>query len=150
MLSPLSPMSPNTFSQQYSETPDMQHLQLSNDQLVRRNSMCLCSPPTKDGLYSGSLAAEILNTGSSDNINHYSKAKSILSNLKEMADRYSNSDFASCDSSFSSGPDSEDGFQSMDRRKKSRKHRLSISPNKEDTLMKKPNTAWSPNPGDSL
>ena len=38
---PVSPMSPNTFSQEYSETPDIQHLQLSSEELDRRNSMGL-------------------------------------------------------------------------------------------------------------
>ena len=134
----VSPMSPNTFTQQYSETPDIQHLHLSNQELVRRNSMCLRSPPA------GSLADEIL---SSDPKSNYSKAKSILSSLKDMADRYS--DFASCDSSLGDTDTeavditNEVGFQYQGRKKKSKKHRLSPSPTK-DFFLKRPNTASSP------
>ena len=62
--SPLSPMSPATFSQQYSETPDILNLQLTNDDhdLVRRNSLSLRSPPA--GRYSalGNQAKIILTT----------------------------------------------------------------------------------------
>ena len=135
---PVSPMTPNTFTQQYSETPDIPHLHLSNQELVRRNSMCLRSPPA------GSLADEIL---SSDPKSRYAKAKSILSNLKDMADRYS--DFASCDSSLggtdteAADVDTEVGFLYQGRKKKSRKHKLSPSPNR-DFFLKKPNTASSP------
>ena len=99
--SPVSPMSPNTFSQQYSETPDIQHLQLSNEQLVRRNSLSLRSPPF------GSIADEVLNTpqlGSNTGTGitshqHYNMARNILSNLKEMTERFS--DFASFESGVS-------------------------------------------------
>ena len=89
----VSPMSPNTFTQQYSETPDMLHLQLSNDDLVRRNSLSLRSPPA------GSLAAEILTTGTATSDQHYAQANRIQSSLKEMSERYS--DFGSCYSSSS-------------------------------------------------
>ena len=132
----LSPMSPNTFSLAYSETPDILHLQLSNDALVRRNSLSLRSPPP------GSLADEILSTGE---IHTYNKANRILSNLKEMTERYS--DFASADSaSFSDdsdGGENQDGFKTQNKRKKARKHRLSITPPR-DFFLKKPNTATSP------
>ena len=100
--------------------------------------MCLRSPPV------GSLADEIL---SSDPESNYSRAKSILSSLKDMADRYS--DFASCDSSLgetdteAANIDTEAGFQHQGRKKKSRKHKLSPSPNR-DFFMKKPNTSSSP------
>ena len=139
MPSPLSPMSPTTFSQQYSETPDILHLQLTNDQLVRRNSLSLRSPPA------GSLAKEILSAVPSSQDHPYDKAKSILSNLREMTERFS--DFASADSaSFSEDSDEgrdKDGFRVQDKRKKSRKHRLSITPPR-DFFLKKPNTAVSP------
>ena len=135
----LSPMSPNTFSLEYSETPDILHLQLSNDALVRRNSLSLRSPPP------GSLASEILSTGLSSEIHPYNKAKGILSNLKAMTERYS--DFASADSaSFSDDSDGgkdQDGFKTQNKRKKARKHRLSITPTR-DFFLKKPNTATSP------
>ena len=127
-------MSPNTFSQQYSETPDMLHLQLSNDQLVRRNSLSLRSPPP------GSIADEILNEDTANSDQHYAHAKTILSNLKEMSERYS--DFASCYSS-SSGDEAVDGFKTHGRRKKGKKHKLSISPGRE-YFLKKPNMAASP------
>ena len=137
--SPLSPMSPATFSQQYSETPDILNLQLTNDDLVRRNSLSLRSPPA------GSLAREILSTGESSQDHPYNKAKSILSNLREMTERLS--DFASADSaSFSDDSDGgtdKDGFRVQDERKKSRKHKLSITPTR-DFFLKRTNTACSP------
>ena len=123
---PLSPMTPNTFSQQYSETPDMDYLQLSNLDLVRRNSLSLRSPPP------GSLAADILNTGSENE--HYSKARSIISNIKDITERFS--DFVTCES-FSEDTDNpekivEDGFQTRSRKKKNkRKQKFSPSPSKE-------------------
>ena len=136
---PLSPMSPTTFSQQYSETPDILHLQLTNDQLVRRNSLSLRSPPA------GSLANEILSAAQSSQDHPYDKAKSILSNLRELTERFS--DFASADSaSFSDDSDvgrDKDSFRVQDKRKKSRKHKLSITPTR-DFFLKKPNTAVSP------
>ena len=145
LLSPI--MSPNTFSQQYSETPDIPHLQLSNDQLVRRNSVSLRSPPQGFGPFKGSLADELLRPGIANPGLHYENARTLLSNLKEMTERFS--DFASCDSSFS-GDDSDistendnDGFKTQGRRKKTLKHRLSISPDR-DSIMKKPNMASSP------
>ena len=130
----VSPMSPNTFTQQYSETPDLQHLQLTNDQLIRRNSLSLRSPPP------GSLAADILNTGAGavTSDQHYAQAKSILSNLRLMSERYS--DFGSCHSSSS---EVDEDFKTVDRKKKSRKHKLSITPEKE-YFLKKPNLASSP------
>ena len=132
----VSPMSPNTFSQQYSETPDMLHLQLSNDHLVRRNSLSLCSPPP------GSLAADILGTGTASSDQHYVQAKNILSNLREMSERYS--DFGSCYSSSSGGEAAVgDDFKTAGRKKKSRKHKLSITPGKE-FFLKKPHMAPSP------
>ena len=134
---PLSPMTPNTFSQQSSETPDMDYLQLSNVDLVRRNSLSLRSPPP------GSLAADILNTGSENE--HYSKARSIISNIKEISERFS--DFASCES-FSEDTDNtekivEDGFQTQSRKKKNkRKQKFSPSPSKD--IFKRLNNRSSP------
>jgi hypothetical protein len=130
----VSPMSPNTFSQQYSETPDLLHLELSNDHLVRRNSLSLRSPPP------GSLADEILNHDTANSDQHYAQAKSILTNLKEMSERYS--DFGSCYSS-SSGDEAADGFKTYSKKKKGKKHKLSISPGRE-YFLKKPNLATSP------
>lgn len=119
------------------ETPDCLHMQLSNEQLVRRNSVSLRSPPA------GSIADEILSTADTNPAQHYAKAKNILSGLKEMTDRFT-ADFASCNSS-SSGADSEDdqkGFKSQGR-KKGKKHRLSITPTRE-SFLKKQNTTSSP------
>jgi hypothetical protein len=131
----VSPMSPNTFTQQYSETPDMLHLQFSsNDQLIRRNSLSLRSPPA------GSLAAEILSTGTATSDQHYAQAESILSDLKNMSERYT--DFGSCYSS-SDGAD-DDGFKAPGRKKKAKKHKLSITPPGREYFMKKPNLASSP------
>ena len=113
----------------------MLHLQLSNDELVRRNSLSLRSPPA------GSLAAEILTTGTATSDQHYAQANRILSSLKEMSERYS--DFGSCYSSSSGGEaGADDGFMTH-KRKKARKHKLSITPGKE-FFLKKPNMAPSP------
>ena len=98
------------------------------------NSLSLRSPPA------GSLADEILNMHTANTDQHYAHAKSILSNLKEMSERYS--DFASCYSS-SSGDEAVDGFKTHDKRKKGKKHKLSISPGRE-YFLKKPNMAASP------
>ena len=134
---PVSPMSPNTFSEQYSETPDIAHLHMSAQELVRRNSLSLRSPPP------GSLADEILSTGV--NGDTYAKAKSILTNLKEMADKYS--DFASCDSSLGESEiEVDDGFKMQIKKKKSRKHKLSPSPDNsiKKLFLKKANKVSSP------
>jgi hypothetical protein len=112
----------------------MLHLQLSNDMLVRRNSLSLRSPPA------GSLADEILNQDTAISDQYYANAKNILSNLKEMSERYS--DFGSCHSS-SSEASADDGFKTLGRKKKSRKHKLSITPGKE-YFLKKPHLASSP------
>jgi hypothetical protein len=86
-----------------------------------------------------------MSTGTANSDQHYARAKSILSNLKEMSERYS--DFGSCYSS-SSGADSEaavdDGLKTHGRRKKARKHKLSISPLGKEYFLKKPNLASSP------
>ena len=116
----------------------MFHLQLSNDALVRRNSISLRSPPA------GSLAGEILSSGTANTDQLYAQSKNILSNLKEMSERYS--DFASCHSSSSGGEGAvDDGFKSLGRKKKkARKHRLSVSPPGIEYFLKKPNLALSP------
>ena len=114
----------------------MLHLQLSNDELVRRNSLSLRSPPA------GSLAAEILTTGTATSDQHYAQANRILSSLKEMSERYS--DFGSCHSSSDGGEAAEDDvFTTHARKKKGRKHKLSTTPGKE-YFLKKPNLASSP------
>ena len=77
----VSPMTPDTFANQYSETPDINYLHLSNEALARRNSLSLRTPPH------GSLANELINTP--DPSQNYSKVKSMLSDLKEMADKFS-------------------------------------------------------------
>ena len=142
----LSPMTPNTFSQNYSETPDINLL--SDEDLVRRNSLSLRSPPP------GSLASDILSTGTENR--HYTEAKTILTNLKEMADRFS--DFASCqsfsdDTDSSSEKKSVDGFQLQNRKKRNKrnglKHKLSPSPTK-DLPVKKQNRGNSPDSKPSL
>ena len=97
------------------------------------NSLSLRSPPA------GSLADEILNMDTASSDHHYAQAKSILSNLKDMSERYS--DFGSCYSS-SDGAD-DDGFKAPGRKKKSKKHKLSITPGKE-YFLKKPHLASSP------
>ena len=113
----------------------MLHLQFSsNDQLIRRNSLSLRSPPA------GSLAAEILSTGTATSDQHYAQAESILSDLKNMSERYT--DFGSCYSS-SDGAD-DDGFKAPGRKKKAQKHKLSITPPGREYFMKKPNLASSP------
>ena len=53
---PVSPMTPNTFSQHYSETPDFNLQQVTGEDLARRNSLSLRSPPL------GSVAAELINS----------------------------------------------------------------------------------------
>ena len=143
MPSALSPMSPNTFTQNYSETPDLAYLQLSNNDLVRRNSLSLRTPPH------GSIADEILNSENVDK--HYSQAKNILSNLREISERFS--DFASCesltdDSDKETTKSNADGFQKQGRRHKRKKDKLSPSPPK-DYFLKKQNTNCSPDIGRS-
>ena len=140
---PLSPLSPNTFSQDINtigarsiipDTPDVLHMQLSNDQLVRRHSLSLRSPPA------GSVAEEILGTATANQVHHYAKARTILSGLKEMSERFlTQSDLSS------SGTDSDDrGYKVQKiKNKKSAKHRLSVSP-KSESCVKKQNTAASP------
>ena len=80
---------------------------------------------------------------------HYLKAKGILSDLKDMADKYS--DFASC-KSFSDDTDTssaqlgdDDGFQTQRRKKnrKKRKQKFSPSPSKE-IFVKRQNNSSSP------
>ena len=142
---PLSPVIPNSFSQQINdigpksiipETPDVHHMQLSNEQLVRRHSLSLRSPPA------GSVAHEILDTVTPKPAHHYAKAKNILSGLKEMTEKFS--DFASCQSDSSQSElDDQSGYKTQGRNKKSGKHKLSpTSP--RDSFLKKQNTAPSP------
>ena len=126
-------MSPNTFCQQYSETPDVNLQLLSNMDLVRRNSLSLRTPSPH-----GSLADEVLNSEHENQ--HLSKVKSILGNIKDMDERFS--DFATCESlSDESETDREtnNGFQYQKRKKKTKKHKLSPSPTK-DFFVKKPKT----------
>ena len=92
----------------------------------------------------GSLAEEILNTEESSE--NYSKVRDMLTNLKEMADRFS--DFASCES-LSEDYDSVEkinsdaSFQTQGRKRRSKKHKLSPSPNKQ-YFVKRQNIAPSP------
>ena len=78
---------------------------------------------------------------------HLSKVKSIIDNLKEMADQFTCSDFASCES-FSDETETEKitnkDFKLQGRKKKRKKEKLSPSPTKE-LFMKKPNLGNSPN-----
>ena len=133
----LSPMSPNTFSQQYSETPDLHLQHCSNEVLARRNSLSLCNrtPPP------GSMADELLNSEKEGH--HLTKVKSMLSDIKDMAERFS--DFASCESlSDGNETDKYDGFQ-LHGRKKRKKQKMSPTPTK-DYFLKKPNLGPSPSP----
>ena len=93
----------------------------ASSKLVRRNSPSLRSP------LEGSLAAEMLSTGTASSDHYYLQARSILSNLKEMSERYS--DFGSGYSSSDGAHD--DGFKAPGRKKKSKKHKLSITPGRE-------------------
>ena len=95
---------------------------LSNEHLVRRHSLSLRDIPA------GSIADEILKS------THFNRAKSLLSDIKQM--RYTISDFGSCQSFSSSSDDSgnyvveengnnddddDDGFKTMNRMKRSYK-----------------------------
>ena len=60
----LSPMSPITISQKYSEMPDLAYLQLSNEEFARRNSLCLRSSNKE------SIADEMISSEKSCN-KHY-------------------------------------------------------------------------------
>ena len=138
LLSPLSPTSPEQQFENFGpqsiipETPDVGYMQqLSDLELVRRHSLSLRSPPA------GSLAGDIL--GTTDPAQHYTKARNILSNLKEMTERFS--DFGSCHSDSSSGEDDTGGYTKQGRNK--RKQRKSITPDR-DFFLKKPNLAVSP------
>ena len=94
-------MALGTFSQQYQipETPDVHHIQMANDQFVRRNSISLRSPPAC------SLAGELLNAANSTPAQHYEKAKNIISGLKQMTEQFT--DFASAQESLASSSGSE-------------------------------------------
>ena len=130
MPSPVSPMSP--FSQQnfIPETPDV------NLQLVNRHSLSLRGDP-----HSGSVAEEILYTVYNP-VNTYAKAKTLLSDLKEMSERLS--DFGSCrDSSSIDGSSSSDGSYKVISRKQKRKKSRSKTPERR-SFLKKQNTASSP------
>ena len=122
---PLSPMSP--FSQQYivPETPDVHQL---GEALVRR-------PPL-----AGSVAGEILDAVQNP-VNHYIKARNILSDLKKMSELFTD---VSCreDSSLDGNSSDEDGFKKP-KRKHKRKKSKSTSPS-YDYVLKKPNTSSSP------
>ena len=107
---------------------------LSSEDLVRRHSLSLRSPPL------GSLASEILNTPSYQY--NQAKSKTLISDLKEIADKLS--EFRSCKSSVSSS-DSEreqfgdnDGFQTMNSKKRGwkNKRKLKTTPRKESLLKK--------------
>ena len=89
------------------------------------------------------MAEELLSAGA--NGDTYAKAKSILTNMKEMAEKYS--DFASCDSSIGESEiEVEDGYKMQNKKKKSRKHKLSPSPDNsiKNFFLKKANKASSP------
>ena len=60
----------------------------TGDNLARRNSLSLRSPPL------GSLADELINSES--NNHHLTTVQSMLTDIKDMAERFS--DFASCQS----------------------------------------------------
>jgi hypothetical protein len=117
-------------------------MNIGNDDLVRRHSLSLRSPPLS------SLAAEILHS-SSDVTPHFAKAKSLLTNLTEMTSHLS--DFESCLSSSSSDDDldenvnDEEGFQTMNGRKRAykQKRKNSTTPSRE-SFLKKPNLNSSP------
>ena len=117
-------------------------MQLSNVQLVRRNSLSLRDIPP------GSIADEILKS------THFSRARSLLSDIKDM--RETLSDFGSCQSSVSSsseddsdeettGNKSGEEFKTMNSKKKAwkLKRKLSQTPTNE-TFLKKPNLTISP------
>ena len=153
-VSPFSP--PNQSLLDIGTSMDIQrfvedhHLKLANNELVRRHSRSLRSPPP------GSLAADILQASSSVTP-HFDKAKSLLVNLKEMTNRLS--EFESCRSSGSSSSSSEDeqeveqsakdtddeGFKTMNDRKRSwkLKRKNSTTPSK-DSFVKKLNQNSSP------
>ena len=116
-----------------------QNLLVTPDVLVRRNSLSMRSPPN------GSLAAEILGTPSHPTTDTLGRRKSLLADLKEireMSERLS--EFGSCRSSSSSESESEskneieDGFKTMNEKKRGwkNKRKLSLTPNK-DSLLKK-------------
>ena len=117
------------------------HMKLADIDLVRRNSLSLRSPPPE------SLAAEIL-LSSITVTPHFARAKSLLSEVKDMAARLS--EFESCNSSSSDNEsdvgnheeETDDGFKTMNARKRywKNKRKLSTTPNKEsfvkDTVKK--------------
>ena len=129
---PLSPLSPFSKENTIPETPDL----LSSDNLVRRNSISLRVPPL------GSIADDILEAEHNPG-NHYLKARTILSDLKELSERFS--DFGSCkeDTSVDGNSSSDDGVFKTQRRHQRRKRKKSITPEK-DFFLKKPNTSSSP------
>ena len=90
----------------------------ASSKLVRRNSPSLRSPPE------GSSAAEMLSTGTTSSDHYYLQARSILSNLKEMSERYS--DFGSGYSSSDGAHD--DGFKDPVRKKKNQETQTDYYP----------------------
>ena len=94
----------------------------------------------------GSLAAEILNPSFSATP-HFQRAKSLLTDLKEMTSRFS--DFESCvSSSDDEVPENEtdDGFKSMNDKKRGwkKKRKSSESPLGKEAFLKKTNRNLSP------
>ena len=151
LVSPFSP--PNQSLLDIGTNLDIQQfvedhqLKLSNDELVRRYSLSLRSPPP------GTLAADILDAPIApfSVTPHFAKAKSLLENVKEMTARLS--EFESCHSSSEDEPEAansakdtdDEGFKTMNQRKKGwkNKRKNSTTPSK-DSFMKKLNQNPSP------
>ena len=150
VTSPESPFQPpnqslmdigtSTDIQQFVEDHQMK---LADAEFVRRHSLSLRSPT------SGSLAADILQTSSVTP--NFLRAKSLLSEVKEMAARLS--DFESCHSSSEDDLDDvvvgndtgDEGFKTMNDKKRywKNKRKNSTTPSK-DSFVKKLNQNTSP------
>ena len=112
---------------------------LDNEDLARRYSLSLRSPPF------GSLAAEILKPSATP---HFQRAKSLLTDLKEMTARFS--DFESClsssDDEVTAKETDDNGFRSMNEKKRrwKSKRKKSSSPPGIESFLKKVNRNLSP------
>ena len=106
---------------------------LDNEKVARRYSLSLRSPPF------GSLAAELLEPSSSATP-HFQRAKSLLTDLKEMTARFS--DFESClsssDNEGSAKETDDNGFKNMNDRKRGwkNKRKTSSSPSEREYFMR--------------
>lgn len=106
---------------------------LTNEDLVRRHSLSLRSPPLK------SLAKEILDSPSDSPSLH--RTKELINQVKEMSTRLS--DYESCLSTDGDTGADESSYErfGFTKKRSGKKKRKEISPPKTISFLKKPNTS---------